>query len=436
MHKEEKPTISWSLSRWLSWMESSHHHEIDLGLDRVRTVFSRLNIDWGDAHKIVIAGTNGKGTTTAYLDRIYRSAGYKTGSYTSPHLMRYNERVQLQGEEVADGLLCEAFFRIYQLLEGTSLSYFEFGTLAAFIILAESDLDVVLLEVGLGGRLDAVNLVDADISIITTLSYDHQDWLGDDLEKIGFEKAGVFRSRVPAVCGISQPPASVIEHAGKLGAPLFLRDDSFGMELTAENEWCWYGQDSQRNSLRIDHLPVPLLPLDNAVTALQVVALGGLEVKPEHLRQALALASVSGRMERCEFAKGSCYLDVAHNPESSGLLQKRIAAKQRPVYLVLAMLADKDIAGVIASLKPSITRWYVAGLAVPRGASKDRISAEIEKAGISQSEFLSFDSVDEAFLCALNDLPTGVDLYVAGSFYTVAAVKKLLQSGGVNGAAI
>lgn len=286
-----------SLSEWLTWMEQCHPAEIELGLERVSRVAESLQLDLSASTVVTIAGTNGKGSTLTFLNRIYREAGYRVGAYTSPHFIDYNERVQINGVNASDQQLCDAFQKIDQARGDIPLTYFEFGTLAALVIFSAEKPDLVLLEVGLGGRLDAVNIIDPDIAVVTTVAIDHVDWLGDDRNKIGYEKAGIFRAGRPAVCGDLDPPPSVAEYAAQIGAQLYQSGTHFSITAD-ENGWNWFAQGEPEPV--ISQLPLPALPLQNAATALQAVQLIPLPVTPQQIRDGIARAQMTGRMQRLE----------------------------------------------------------------------------------------------------------------------------------------
>jgi dihydrofolate synthase/folylpolyglutamate synthase len=409
-----------TLEQWLAWMEKSHPVAIDLGLERVNQVYLRLNLDFSATRVITVAGTNGKGSTVCMLESIYRCAGYSTACYTSPHLQIYNERVLINGQLSTDTQLVEAFRAVDQAREGVSLSYFEMGTLAALWLVAKQQPQVAILEVGLGGRLDAVNVVDADVAVITTIGIDHVDWLGDNREKIGSEKAGIFRQNRPAVCGELDPPATIAAYAEKIGAPLWQQNQQFSFEIV-DNEWRWQGLDAQGELVAFTQLPLPALPLQNASTALQAIVLNDLPCDIHAIRNGLSKARVAGRMDRKQLAGCSVILDVAHNPQSAQYLADQLAKLQlHKVSLVLGMLADKDCSSVVAALKPVIHHWHLVSLDVFRGQSSAQLSKSLLQQGVSETDICCYDSVAQA----LESLKGTVDrdgdtLVIAGSFYTV-----------------
>lgn len=411
-------TDCFSLDEWLSWIEECHPAEIELGLERVSNVADALGVRTPEAKVITIAGTNGKGSTVTYLETILHKAGYSVGCYTSPHFRQYNERVRLNGQNISDEELCQAFSTITAARKDTPLTYFEYGTLAALEIFSRKKPDVILLEVGLGGRLDAVNIVDADVAVVTSIAIDHVDWLGDDREVIGREKSGIFRCKRPAVCGEADPTNTVADVARETGADLYQVGDQFSYQVEAER-WNWQGVCPVGESLQLRDLPMPALPLPNAATGLQALAVLGLSIDPAAIRDGLASATMTGRMQRVELDQGCCWLDVAHNPEAAGLLAQRLAVRGQQVHLVLGMLGDKDFASVIEILRPQVSYWYLADLNVPRGQKAD-VLAEYLVEESAADRCHRFTSVAEALDAAQMHLNQENCLLVAGSFFTVS----------------
>lgn len=407
---------TFTLAQWLDWVEKMHPTEIELGLDRVRQVFLNLNLDFGETRLVTVAGTNGKGSTITYLSTILQCAGYRTACYTSPHFLRYNERVVLEGEQATDDALAGAFRAVDAVRDGISLTYFEWGTLVALYLIAATKPDVALLEVGLGGRLDAINIVDPHISVVTSIGVDHVDWLGDDIEVIGAEKAGIFRAGRPAVSGVEQPPASIAGTAEQLGAVLYQRGDAFSVTLEAE-QWHWQGRDAAGESCRYDALPIPQLPFQNAATALQVLALLPQQISQQAVVDGLQRARMTGRMQQIDLPEGRCLLDVAHNPQAAELMAERLADYRGKVRLVLGMLGDKDYAEVLRILQPLASHFYLATLDGPRGCSAQALQAMLPDNTASDC----YDSVADALAAARSALATEELLLVAGSFFTVSA---------------
>ncbi len=402
---------SQSLCDWLSYLERIHPQTIDLGLERVSAVARRLGVDTLPMPVILVAGTNGKGTTCAMLESIYRAAGYRVGVYASPHLVRYNERVRVDGADASDAALCDALAAVEQARDGISLTFFEFGTLAALWIFSRQTPDVVILEVGLGGRLDATNLISADVAVITSIALDHCDWLGDDRESIGREKAGICRAGRPLVCGEPDAPASIAAVAARVGATLLQCDQAFSAQRDGP-VWHFRGQHQQWHAL-----PFPVLPWQNAITALAVVEQMSLPVNEAHIRQGLSEARLAGRMQRWG-ERPNVILDVAHNPHSAAYLAGQFAqttCKGRR-FAVVGMLKDKDITQTLAQMLPVVDQWFLASLAGPRAASAQQLLTCLGLAATT------YDTVVDAYTDALRQASDDDEIVVFGSFFTVAAV--------------
>ncbi|GAA0684179.1 bifunctional tetrahydrofolate synthase/dihydrofolate synthase [Marinobacterium maritimum] len=408
-----------TLEGWLSRIEACHPSEIELGLTRLSAVAARLPIDLSNSTRIVVAGTNGKGSTLAMLDAVLRQQGYSTGVYTSPHFLHYNERIVVNGEPVSDELLCEVFTAIEQARGETPLTYFEYGTLAALLVFSQLKVDMALLEVGLGGRLDAINIVDADIAVVTTVALDHMDWLGPDRESIGFEKAGVFRSGKPALCGDPDAPARLVGHAEAIAAPLCRNGIDYRYERQADG-WNWQGVSADGVSCRYEQLPVPGLPLANAALVMQILQFLPKPVSEAAIRQGLEQACLTGRMQRTRLGGLAVTLDVAHNPEAASYLASRLREEAgQPIHLVLGMLADKDIEAVVEQLSPVVGQWYPVTLSVPRGTDKEVLVTALQKAGVPMKAIHPAASVKSAVEYLQLNQPEG-GVVIAGSFFTVA----------------
>lgn len=411
-----------TLSQWLSRIEALHPAEIELGLDRVRKVADQLQLISGWQCPIVtLAGTNGKGSTQAYLSAILAANGYRVASYSSPHLLRYNERIRLNDQPASDQQLCQAFSAIDKACQQTAiaLTYFEYATLAGLWLSRQWLPDVMLLEVGLGGRLDAVNIIDADIAVITTVALDHQDWLGSDRETVGFEKAGILRSGRPVVYGEPDMPGSVAARIQELGCPLYLWGTDFGPQ-SIDSDWSWQGQSADRRPVHYPALPQPLLPFENASTAIQTIELLPLDVSESSIRQGLQQARLAGRYQCFELEQRQLILDVAHNPHAATHLVKRLPPIAGQTWCVLGMLQDKDCQATMDCLAPAVDGWLFADLDVARGCSAEQLMALCL---VNDSDALivgSFDKPWQACLAALKRSKPGDRILLVGSFFTVA----------------
>jgi dihydrofolate synthase / folylpolyglutamate synthase len=410
-------TLGRSLPEWLGYIERQHPKSIALGLERVAEVFLRLKIKIG-CPVVTVAGTNGKGSTCAMLESILRAAGYRTGLYTSPHLSRYNERVRVAGVEATDEALAESFSVVERARLEVPLTYFEFGTLAALWLFARERIEAAILEVGLGGRLDAVNIIDADCAVLTSVGIDHVEYLGATREEIGREKAGIFRPGRPAVIADPDPPRSVREATGE---KLFLGKD-FGFQ-TQEGQWSYWGPGARRGGLAYPALR-GRIQLANAAAA--ICALGTLElaVAMQDVRRGLAEVEIPGRFQVLP-GRPQVILDVAHNPQAAKVLAQNLAeAGFAPETIaVCGMLRDKDIGAVLRELAPRVTRWHFASLPGPRGASASEVAAHVPG-----GEKALFDSPAEAFVAAKTLAGEGDKIVVFGSFLTVAEVMAWLNN--------
>jgi len=417
-----------TLAGWLAYLESLHPKTIALGLERVEKVRQRLSLDPGFPI-ITVGGTNGKGSVCAMLESILHAAGYRVGCYTSPHLLRYNERVHISKKQVSDSELCVSFEKIEKARKSDSqseqeipLTYFEFGTLAAIQCFIDHSVDVAILEVGLGGRLDAVNIFDCDCAVITSVDIDHTDYLGETREEIAFEKAGIMRSGKIAVCADFNVPKAITDHAVKIEAQLWCIGKDFGF-VTHQSQWDYRGKEGVRNAL-----PYPALrgdyQLANASAAL--AALEGIKeslpVNIEAVRRGLTEVQMAGRFQ---FIPGrpTMILDVAHNPHAAKSLARSLSGL--PVgpntYAVFSMLKDKDIAGVVAEMDPVVDKWLLAGMDVPRGMTSGELENAVRQCNV-RGETLSFASIKEAILYACDAANENDRIVAFGSFYTVAEV--------------
>jgi dihydrofolate synthase / folylpolyglutamate synthase len=410
-----------SLEAWLARLEQLHPSTIELGLDRVRRVKDALGLE--PAFPVItVGGTNGKGSTCAYLEAILGAAGYKTGLYTSPHLLHYNERVRIAGRESADAELVRAFERVDAARGDTLLTYFEFGTLGAMLQFIEAGIDVAILEVGLGGRLDAVNVFESDAAIVTSVDLDHMEYLGDTREEIGFEKAGIYRAGRPAICADPDPPASLLERARRISADLRCVNRDFSV-LTAAAYWTYKGSETIWSGL-----PRPAMAgacqLRNAAGALAVLEAlrARLPVSEAAISQGLAKASVPGRFQRIAQAP-EIILDVAHNPEAARALAATLRDQPVPgrTLAVVGMLSDKDAANVFAALSGEIDAWWACMPSSPRARDAAELAA-ILRLRAGNAPVRVQPDVNLALQEARRTAHEGDRILVFGSFYTVAAV--------------
>ncbi len=419
----DTPTLS--LQDWLRRLESLHPVTIELGLERVRAVFERMRIDFGKTKLIIVGGTNGKGSTCTMLTRVLMAAGRHVGTYTSPHLLRYNERVSIDGHEASDAELCAAFAAVEAVRGDVSLTYFEFGTLAALHCFAQKQLDVIILEVGLGGRLDAVNIVEPDVSILTNVALDHMDWLGDTRELIGHEKAGIFRGGRPAIYGEEFMPESVARSAAEKGADLLRLGTDYRWARSGET-WRWEGQSGQGKPLALTDLPLVPFPLDNAAAMIQALQFLDMAVTQAQLKQGLASSELTGRFQELRYKGTRVIADVAHNPHAAANLATniRIRLADHPVQLVLGMLNDKDSGAVVRILAPEVAHIHAATLGGERGSPAKIIYNHAREFGVSA--VTCHDTVGDAFQAACTAAGTDGVVVVTGSFFTVSAVLELI----------
>ena len=419
------------LSQWLEYIQRQHPESIELGLDRVREVATRLGLGRPAAQVITVAGTNGKGSTVAFIEAIARAGGWKVGAYTSPHLLRYNERVRIEAEEVADDALVAAFAVVEAARGDTPLTYFEFGTLAALWLFQRASLDLVVLEVGLGGRLDAVNLVHADVAVVTTVDIDHTRWLGSDRESIGREKAGIARAWKPLVLGEVDPPSSVLRHAYAIGANAIRLGSDFFHEPVDAAHWRWREVGAE---LR---LPAPRLaaPPQRANASTAIAALRALpRALPEAaFAQGVATATLPGRLQCLQRDGVEIVLDVAHNPQAARELAAWLRRRSpAPTVAVFAALADKDAAGMVQALAGQVGHWYLAGLEqAGRGQDVEHLVARLDGtvAGVATGVSSGDARVADALARAIAAVAPGGRVLVFGSFHTVAEALQALRSG-------
>jgi len=408
------------LEDWLEWQQSLHPSAIELGLDRVARVLGRTGWRSPGAPVITVGGTNGKGSCVALLEAMLIAGGYKVGAFTSPHLVDYRERIRLGQRQVSSASLVAAFERIADALGDDSLTFFEFNTLAALLVFETWRPDVMLLEVGLGGRLDAVNVVDPDVAVVVSVALDHMEWLGTDLESIGREKAGIFRRGRPAICGMPAPPASLLRTASEIGAELLVRGRDFDCEVLSDGRWRYADASGV-----LDGLPPPALEghvqYANAATA--VAASRQLAdcrpLTPAAIAVGLREVRLPGRFERIAGRSGiEWVLDVGHNPEAAAVLAanlRRYPARGRTLA-VCGMLGDKDVEGVLAELRECVDVWFAASTDGPRALEDAALAARAAAAGVRMTPA---GSVREAMQAASAGAFPGDRIVVFGSFHTV-----------------
>jgi len=416
------------LDAWLSYQQTLHPRGIDLGLARVREVAVRLGIGRPAAQVITVGGTNGKGSTVALLEAMLIAAGLRMGCYTSPHLLHYRERLRLDGRELTDAGWIEAFEAVEKARDETGLTYFEFGTLAALWLMQRAALDVAVLEVGLGGRLDAVNIIDADVAVVTTVALDHQDYLGHELDGIGAEKAGIARCGRPLVVGDPSPPNGLLATAESIGARLLLAEKDFSVEPAAAAHWVYRGNQGCRFDLPLPGLAAPA-QLQNAAAAITaLLALpNALAIGEAEFAAGLRCAIVPGRLQHCG-GDPALILDVAHNPQAATQLAAWLDA--HPIdgrsVAVFSALGDKDIEGIVAALAGCFSAWHVAGLdGIARGLSVSQLRERIQ--ALEPERLRWHEAVEEALAAARVEAGPGGRVLVFGSFHTVAVVLALVQ---------
>lgn len=414
------PLQSDDLLTWLNYWGHVHVTGIDLGLERVIPVAEKLKVTRPKAKVITVAGTNGKGSTTTTIAAILQQAGYKVGLYQSPHIYHFNERVKVSGKEAEDQTLIDAFVQVDQARRecGLSLSFFEATTLAAFQIFEQQQCDVWVLEVGLGGRLDVVNVIDPDLAVITNIGLDHVDWLGDTIEKIAFEKAGIIRPQIPVIfAGDQDLPQSTQTKAQQEQAPLYVVNRDYFYQDHEDGSW------SFASPAMTIKLPRGNLALENLSTAVAAVLLSGLNVSDQHIREGVAKAKIAGRFEVREIQGKTVIFDAGHNPHGVEFLLKQLQKfmqcnkQYTDVVAVFSMLADKDIHSVVQLLKPVVSEWKIAEMTVPRAAKLTQLQEALQGTHTQQLK-----NVAEAFQIALEQVQSHQLILVCGSFHTLEAV--------------
>ena len=423
-----------TLPDWLAMLETRHSEtQINMGLDRVQAVKARLQLAFA-CPVIMVAGTNGKGSTCAMLESVLLRAGYKVGLYIKPHFLDFNERARVLGEMASDEQLVASFNAVEAVRAGTPLTYFEFTTLAILHLLSQANLDVAILEVGLGGRLDAVNVIDADVAIVTSVDIDHTDYLGDTREAIGFEKAGIFRAGKAAICSDPVPPQSLIDHAAAIGADLWLMGRDFNYSGDKQ-QWNYGGREQRRNSLAYPSLrgANQILNATAVLAALEVLKLK-LPVGAQEVRTGLVTVELPGRFQVLP-GRPSVILDVAHNPHAASALNQNLGNMgfHPYTYAVFGSMHDKDIDGVLAAMSEHVDHWCLAGLPSPRAASASELAAKVQimledKPDSGDHTVSVFDDPAQAFANAMSRAGENDRIVVFGSFLTVAGVMKARKS--------
>lgn len=415
-------------------LETRHSEtQINMGLDRVQAVKARMQLAF-TCPVIMVAGTNGKGSTCAMLESVLLRAGYKVGLYIKPHFLDFNERARVLGEMASDEQLVASFNAVEAVRGDTPLTYFEFTTLAILHLLSQANLDVAILEVGLGGRLDAVNVIDADVAIVTSVDIDHTDYLGDTREAIGFEKAGIFRPGKAAICSDPVPPQSLIDHAAAIGADLWLMGRDFNYSGDKQ-QWNYGGREQRRNSLAYPSLrgANQILNATAVLAALEVLRLK-LPVGAQEVRTGLVTVELPGRFQVLP-GRPSVILDVAHNPHAAAALNQNLGNMgfHPYTYAVFGSMHDKDIDGVLAAMSEHVDHWCLAGLPSPRAATASELAAKVQimledKPDSSEHTVSIFDDPAQAFANAMSRAGENDRIVVFGSFLTVAGVMKARKS--------
>ncbi|OBX05630.1 folylpolyglutamate synthase [Gallibacterium genomosp. 3] len=432
-------TVTTPLAEWLEYLEHLHNKNIDMGLERIKKVAAQLNLLQPKAFVITVAGTNGKGTTCRLLETILLKAGYRVGVYSSPHILRYNERVRIQGQDLADQEHTAAFSAI-ESQRTESLTYFEFSTLVALWLFEQANLDVIILEVGLGGRLDATNIIDTNLAIITSIDLDHIAFLGDTREKIGFEKAGICRPHTPLVVGEPDCPNSIKSYAEKLACPTLYRGQDFDYQQN-ENSWNW--QSSQQPW---QQLPLCHIPLQNAATALAALQFLPFKIEKQVVVDSLATVTLTGRFQRLTTAQRQqlatrfklneqtmpqIVLDVGHNPHAARYLATQLQQTEyQHLYVVCGILKDKDAAGVLQPLLPCVSKWTCVPLAGERGQTGEVLQQKLKVIAGKEGKHVNSEAVDsmlQSIENALNQSNKNDLILIFGSFHTVAEFLALLE---------
>ena len=407
-----------SLNEWLFYLESIHSKEIDMGLERISMVAKRLAISLDKSKVVTVAGTNGKGTTCAFIEHALLSQSHSVAVYSSPHIKDFNERLRINAQLIDDQSLITAFNQIELARAEISLTYYEYTTLAALMICQQLQPDFVILEVGLGGRLDATNIIDSDVSVITSIDLDHQAFLGNDRSSIGKEKAGIVRANKPVIIGEPAMPTDVLDFCRQKKAITVVREQDFFITNNDSPNWSWsYQQQSLSN------LPQPFIPQDNVATALTTLTVLGIALEHNAVSQWILNTKVEGRTEIVS-EQPLVVLDVAHNPHAARYLAKFVQRQNKQqVFAVTAMLADKDIKSTLQTMLTCVDHWYVGSLDVPRGANHEIMTNALKDLGKDSN---SFDNITDAYRMAVDNANNNDMILVFGSFFTVAKIKQSL----------
>ena len=419
-----------NLAQWLEFIGQVHPREIELGLVRSQRVAARLGIKKAPL-VITVAGTNGKGTIVGVMEQCLRQFGIVTGCYTSPHIDSFNERIRVLGKQANDSVICDAFAQIEAVRGDLTLSYFEFATLAALLIFQQQEVEVALLEVGLGGRLDAVNIVDPDVSVISTISLDHQDWLGHDRDTISLEKAGILRAEGWFVCADPDPPPALPKQAEQLNCRSLYVGRQFSIQQQVDGSPCWHGKTRDGADLVFSLPAFPGLLADNVAAAVQALVISGLDVDWISRADALRIDTIPGRQELRRDRDSGCrvLLDVAHNPDAMAALASRVAELRDSgqvlgkIRIVLAIMGDKDVDSMLDALESTIDFWYIAQVEEPRCMAAVELENRLQRI-TSIKAVTRFENVQEAYRSACVEADEEDLVVIAGSFFTVAAVRQ------------
>ena len=424
------PNHNSSLTVWIDWLLALHAQEIDLGLDRIKQVAQVMGLLNPNPKVISVAGTNGKGSSVAMLSAVYRAAGYQVGAYTSPHLLHFNERIQVNGKPIEDQLIVDAFCKIEQARDETKLTYFEFATLAALVIFKQVNLDIILLEVGLGGRLDAVNIIDANLALITAIDIDHIEWLGRDINKAALEKAAIMRSGRVAICSDPDVPDTLVQYAKQHSVSLKRLGKDFKWDKKAlkssQNYQVW---SFKQQGFCLENLPLPALKGDfqiqnaSGVVAVVLSLSKELPVSEQHIFEGLKKTKNPGRLQSLLVKEQNWLLDVAHNPHAAGVLAEYLY--QQKFYFefaIFSVLEDKESLPMVKILSPYIKNWMIADLNIARSMSVKSLRDLLVSAGVEPENIKNFDSIELAVSQITKENTPSVLTW--GSFFTVSKVMK------------